>query len=180
MSLKFSLITIAIRFILLQVCPSRRASFCMCCVIYTLFSCFERLFLCFARFGGISYCLNFDKLPDTASLGSRRKQPTFRDATTGFPAKWRLRNEHRNSMLMTRQIWVVFLIGWSKFPTRRYQSETLPKFGWWRDISMEFLRLPLRRHFAEKPVVASRSAVPHANKFLDFVTSLSNRTIFLR
>ena len=77
MSLKFSLITIAIRFILLQVCPSRRASFCMCCVIYTLFSCFERLFLCFARFGGISYCLNFDKLPDTASLSSRRKQPTL-------------------------------------------------------------------------------------------------------
>ena len=30
-----------------------------------------------------------------------RKQPTFRDATTGFPAKWRLRNERRNSILMT-------------------------------------------------------------------------------
>ena len=26
----------------------------------------------------------------------------FRDATTGFPAKWRLRNERRNSILMTR------------------------------------------------------------------------------
>ena len=33
---------------------------------------------------------------------SLRKQPTFRDATTGFPAKWRLRNECRNSILMTR------------------------------------------------------------------------------
>ena len=33
---------------------------------------------------------------------SLRKQPTFRDATSGFPAKWRLRNEHRNSILMTR------------------------------------------------------------------------------
>ena len=33
---------------------------------------------------------------------SLRKQPTFRDATTGFPTKWRLRNEHRNSILMTR------------------------------------------------------------------------------
>ena len=31
-----------------------------------------------------------------------RKQPTFRDATTGFPAKWRLRNKRRNSILMTR------------------------------------------------------------------------------
>ena len=30
-----------------------------------------------------------------------RKQPIFRDATTGFPAKWRLRNERRNSILMT-------------------------------------------------------------------------------
>ena len=32
---------------------------------------------------------------------SQRKQPTFGDATSGFPAKWRLRNE-RNSILMTR------------------------------------------------------------------------------
>ena len=31
-----------------------------------------------------------------------RKQLTFVDATTGFPAKWRLRNERRNSILMTR------------------------------------------------------------------------------
>ena len=35
-------------------------------------------------------------------LGSSlRKQPTCGDATTGFPTKWRLRNEHRNSILMT-------------------------------------------------------------------------------
>ena len=33
---------------------------------------------------------------------SLRKQPTFGDATTGFPAKWCLRNERRNSILMTR------------------------------------------------------------------------------
>ena len=33
---------------------------------------------------------------------SLRKQPTFCDSTTGFPAKWRLRNERRNSILMTR------------------------------------------------------------------------------
>ena len=26
----------------------------------------------------------------------------FRHATTGFPAKWRLRNERKNSILMTR------------------------------------------------------------------------------
>ena len=29
-----------------------------------------------------------------------RKQATFRNLTTGFPAKWRLRNERRNSILM--------------------------------------------------------------------------------
>ena len=40
----------------------------------------------------LSYCL----------ISSLRKQPTFGDATTGFPAKWRLRNERRNSILMTR------------------------------------------------------------------------------
>ena len=33
---------------------------------------------------------------------SLKKQPTFRDGTTGCTAKWRLRNEHRNSLLITR------------------------------------------------------------------------------
>ena len=33
---------------------------------------------------------------------SLRKKPTFLDATTGFPAKWRLRNVRKNSILMTR------------------------------------------------------------------------------
>ena len=33
--------------------------------------------------------------------GSLRKQPTFRDNTTGFPRKWHLRNKCRNSILMT-------------------------------------------------------------------------------
>ena len=33
---------------------------------------------------------------------SPRKQPTLRDATIVFPTKWRLRNERRNSILMTR------------------------------------------------------------------------------
>ena len=32
---------------------------------------------------------------------SLRKQPTFGDATTSFPAKWRLRNKCKNSMLVT-------------------------------------------------------------------------------
>ena len=61
--------------------------------------------------------------------GSLRKQPTnISDATTGFPAKWRLRNEHRNSILMTCHFpdfpRVVLLIG-SKFS----QSESPPGPG---------------------------------------------------
>ena len=39
---------------------------------------------------------------DVRVMGSLRKQSTFGEATTGFPAKWRLRNESRNSILMTR------------------------------------------------------------------------------
>ena len=40
--------------------------------------------------------------PECVKETSLRKQPAFGDATTGFPAKWRLRNERRNSMVMTR------------------------------------------------------------------------------
>ena len=36
------------------------------------------------------------------SIFSLRKQPTFGDAATGFPAKRRLRNKRRNFILMTR------------------------------------------------------------------------------
>ena len=105
--------------------------------------------------------------PTKLCKSSLRKQPTFGDATTGFPAKWRLRNERRNSILITRhhpdlgsasdcssrvgnliqpirnttQIWLV----------TRYQ------YG----ISALFLR----RHLAGKPVVAS----PNVNCFLRLV-----------
>lgn len=36
-----------------------------------------------------------------AKESSLRRQPTFRGVTTGFPSKWRPRNECRNSLLMT-------------------------------------------------------------------------------
>ena len=35
------------------------------------------------------------------STGNLRKQSTFRNVTTGFPAKWRVWNKRRNSILMT-------------------------------------------------------------------------------
>ena len=40
-------------------------------------------------------------VPAFGDLITLRKQPTFCDTTTGFAAKWRLRNELRNSILMT-------------------------------------------------------------------------------
>jgi len=47
-----------------------------------------------------------------------RKQPTFRDATTGFPAKWPLRND-----LDSASDWL------SKFPSLHDKSEALPRTG---------------------------------------------------
>ena len=44
---------------------------------------------------------------------------------------------------VTTQIWVVFLIRWSKFPSRHDQSEALPRSGLW--YSMRFLRSFLTR-----------------------------------
>ena len=38
---------------------------------------------------------------NTSKIYSLTKNPTFGDATTGFPTKRRLRNERRNSILMT-------------------------------------------------------------------------------
>ena len=40
--------------------------------------------------------------PWNLTFPSLRKQLTFGNANTSFPAKWHLRNKHRNSILMTR------------------------------------------------------------------------------
>ena len=40
---------------------SIRVSCFIHCVIYTFFSCFYQLFLCFTQFAGGPHCLNFDK-----------------------------------------------------------------------------------------------------------------------
>ena len=42
----------------------------------------------------------FHTIPDSF-CNSLRKQPTFQDAKGGFPARWCLRSERRNSKLMT-------------------------------------------------------------------------------
>ena len=74
------------------------------------------------------WILSFDTFKQHQT--SLTKQATFRDAPTCFLVNWRLRNERRKSILMIRhynQVWVVLLIGWSKFPTRHDRSETLPR-----------------------------------------------------
>ena len=44
----------------------------------------------------------YSRLYNVIIFNSLRKQPIFRDSITGFPLrKWRLRKEHRNSILMT-------------------------------------------------------------------------------
>ena len=61
---------------------------------------------------------------------SLRKQKTSCDATGGFLAKWRLKDEHSQIPYPWRaiaHIWVVLLIGRSKFPTNQKQ---------WPDLSI--------------------------------------------
>ena len=58
---------------------------------------------------------------------------------------------------VTTQIWLVLLIGCAARKICFGQLYALTRSGQWRFISMEFLRLFLRRHFAGKSVVASRN-----------------------
>ena len=86
-----------------------------------------------------------------------RNQRSFGDDINGFPAKRRLRNERRNSIVMTRHYpdlggasdWL------NQIFTRHDQSEALLRSGQWRVISMEFLRSLLRLPLEGKLVVAS-------------------------
>ena len=49
---------------------------------------------------------------------------------TGFPVKWRPRNEWEIPYWerVTTQFWVVLLIGWRKFSTRHDQPQALPRW----------------------------------------------------
>ena len=55
------------------------------------------------------------------------------------------------------QNWVVLRISWATRETAFNQSEALTRSGKWHVISMEFLRPFHKRHYAGKPVVASRN-----------------------
>ena len=75
--------------IFFKFCTSVPSFALICCVIYTFFQGFDRLFYCFTQFGDSSRSLNFDKLLDTAPLkrgetgvpgeeplGARTREPT--------------------------------------------------------------------------------------------------------
>ena len=70
MANKFSNTTVAIRFNLLQVCPSV-PPFSVVVVFISSFLCSEQLF-CFIEFGGDSYRSNFEKFRDAAPLRAER------------------------------------------------------------------------------------------------------------
>ena len=91
-------------------------------------------------------------------VGSLRNQPSFCDATTRFPAKWRL----RNSILLTRQLPDLGCASdWSCRGGNLLQpirsATHICVVTVWTFISMDFLQSFLRRHFAGKPVVVSQN-----------------------
>ena len=90
-------------------------------------------------------------------LLSLRKQPTFQDASTGSLCNdtWVTSAEIPYRWCFTSQNWEVLLIGPAAWKICSNQSEVLPRSGQWCIISMEFLHLFLRCHFAGKPGEAS-------------------------
>ena len=87
-------------------------------------------------------------IPKDEYYTSQRKRTTYRDASTGFPSKSSLRNERRNSILMTftKRIWAVLLIGCAAWESDLNQSEALSRPEYWQVVSMELLCSFLRRH----------------------------------
>ena len=84
---------------------------------------------------------------------SLSKQPTFGDATTGFPAKWRLRNERRNSILMMQHYPDIIV------------------------ISVEFLHSFLRYHFTGIGCVAEYRLFSQAIAHALFVPRLADNVL---
>ena len=92
-----------------------------------------------------------------------RKQPTLGDATTDSPAKWRLRNERRNSVLMMRhspdlgRLDLGSASDWSCGVGNLIQPirSTTQIWGVTRHQYGIFVLVSLRRNLAGKQVVAS-------------------------
>ena len=110
----------------------------------------DMCFFCFC----FCFCFFFVRIAKLAiGMG---KQQTFRDPHTGFPMKWRLRNKHRNSIVIMRHHpdldsasdWMKQIFN---------QSKVLTRSGKRRVISMEFLCSFLRRHFTSKLLVVPQN-----------------------
>ena len=99
------------------------------------------------------------------NCSSLRKQPTFGDATNGFPAKWRLRNERSNSILMM-----------CHHPDRGSASDWSCRVGNLFQPIGSTLRSFLRRHFAGKPWVVS----PNVGCFFRLHLHVSYLFLFLK
>ena len=70
--------------------------------------------------------------------------------TTGFPAKWFLRNERRNSILMTRHYpYLGSASDWSCGKCASANQKRYPDLGSVNVISMEFVHSILRRYYAK-------------------------------
>ena len=97
-------------------------------------------------------CINWTEQPSD----SLRKQPTFRNTTSGFPVKWRLRNDCRNFVLLRCHYPVLggLLIG--RVPRENCNQKHYSDLGSdTRHHQYEIAAVISKRHFAEKPVVAS-------------------------
>ena len=90
---------------------------------------------------------------------SLRKQPTFCDVTTGFSAKWRLRNKRRNYVLMTHHYPDLGSASdWSCREKSLFQPIRSTTQIWVVMCHQYGILQSLhRRHFAGKPVGASRN-----------------------
>ena len=96
-----------------------------------------------------------DYQPEKTDYISRRHHWFLREMTS--EELERAQKFHTDDASLLRSAWEMFLIGRAAREICFNQSEALPR-SWQKGvISMEFLRSFLRRHFAEKPVVASRN-----------------------
>ena len=87
---------------------------------------------------------------------SLRKQPTFFNTTTGFPVKWRLRNDCRNFILLRCQYPVLGSASdWSRTKgncNQKHYSDLGSDTG---RRQYEISAVTSKRHFRKKSVVAS-------------------------
>ena len=99
---------------------------------------------------------------------SLRKQKTSCDPTGGFLAKWRLKNEHGQipyPWRATAHIWVVLLIGRSKFPTNRSSDQIWVLASHQYGISLLVSQTSLRRETSGGEMSAVISQARQVNKW---------------